>query len=72
MDELQQLSYSDLIDLLGKKTSEYTGMLKNGIRTEQFIACKQMIERLTAEIELRKRKGESRSPDDKNQHKRDQ
>ncbi len=54
MKQLRELPHSDLIDMLAKHTTLYTQLLSDNIKTNEFYKCRRMVEKLTAEIEIRK------------------
>ena len=60
MEEITNMSNTALFNLLASKTVSYTQMLAGNIKTNEFYKCKRLIERLTAEIELRN--GSNNSP----------
>jgi len=55
MRQIKNLKNGELLNLLSVHTTLYTQMLTNNIKTEEFYACKQTIEALTAEILSRKK-----------------
>ena len=55
MKDLKKMSHTALVNLLANETVLYTQMLAGNIKTDEFYQCKQLIERLTEEIESRKR-----------------
>jgi hypothetical protein len=56
MDNLQSLTLDTLLDLLNEYTNQYMKMLKDGSTQEEYDDCKEMMGKLTTEIELRKSK----------------
>ena len=54
MPQIKNLENVELLNLLTAHTTLYTQMLTNNIKTEEFYACKQTIDVLTAEILARK------------------
>ena len=54
MPQIKNLKNGELLNLLTAHTTLYTQMLTNNIKTEEFYACKQTIDVLTAEILARK------------------
>lgn len=54
MEDLKKLKTQSLIDILAKYTNDYLKMLREGTTQENYAACKQKIDELMAEIELRK------------------
>lgn len=61
MKQFRELPYSELIDMLAKHTPLYTRLLSDNIKTTEFYKCTRMIEKLTAEIEIRKNSATSGS-----------
>jgi hypothetical protein len=54
MKQFNELTYSELIDMLAKHTVLYTQLLSDNIKTTEFYKCRRLIEKLTAEIKKRK------------------
>jgi hypothetical protein len=56
MQDLKKLKLNALVDLLNKHTNDFLRMLKVGGSTqEEYNECKDIIARLTAEIDSRKK-----------------
>jgi hypothetical protein len=56
MQDLKKLKLNTLVDLLNKHTNDFLRMLKVGGATQaEYDACKDIIARLTAEIDSRKK-----------------
>jgi hypothetical protein len=56
VEDLTKLKMETLIDMLARHTNDYMRILKDGSSKEEYESCKDWINRLTAEIESRKRK----------------
>src|SRR6218665_164387 len=54
MKDLKKMSSEQLTDLLAEKTYKYTRMLREGKKTDEFAACKLLIDQITTEIKKRK------------------
>jgi hypothetical protein len=54
MNDLKQLIFTELIDLLSTQTENYLAMLRNGITGEQYEQCKAAIKIIQQEVELRR------------------
>lgn len=52
--DLKKLDITALVDMLAKHTAEYMRILRDGSTTAAFEHCKDMINKLTAEINFRK------------------
>jgi hypothetical protein len=55
MNDLKSLPLATLVDMLSARTRDYTKMLRSGTSTQEYDACKKMINSIMAEIESRKR-----------------
>jgi hypothetical protein len=53
-EPLHKLELSALVDMLANRTAEYTRLLKEGGKDEDFNVCKTTITMLQSEIESRK------------------
>lgn len=54
MDDFKQLSMEELVDVLAQKTQKFTQLLVEKKFNGEYQQCKEMIQHLLAEIELRK------------------
>ena len=54
MDDLKQLSLSDLLDLLIEQTTHHTNLISLGATPEQFRISNEILKQLQKEIELRR------------------
>ena len=61
MKQFSELTHSDLIDMLAKHTALYTQLLSDNIKTTEFYKCRRLIDKLAAEIEIRKNSAASGS-----------
>lgn len=59
MNDIKKLELSVLVDMLAANTAKYMKMLKDGFTQEEYNNCKELINRLSAEIESRKAKNNS-------------
>jgi hypothetical protein len=59
MEDLRNMDYPALLNLLAQQTMLYTQMLSGNVRTGEFYDRKQLIERITAEIGLRQENNHS-------------
>jgi flagellar motor component MotA len=55
MESLKQLDEQALVEMLASFTRDYTRMLREGSRHEEFRVCKEMIDKITREIEQRQK-----------------
>lgn len=60
MEDLRNISDHALLNLLAQQTILYTQMLSGNVKTGEFYDRKQLIERITAEIGLRKENDRNR------------
>ena len=54
MEDLKQLSLSDLLDLLIEQTTHHTNLISFGATPEQFRVSNEILRQLQKEIELRR------------------
>lgn len=59
MNQFSEMSHSRLLDLLAQHTTEYTQMLADNVKSNDFYKCKRVIEQLTTELELRHHQGQA-------------
>ena len=59
MNDIKKTDLSTLIDMLSANTAKYMKMLKDGSSQEEYDNCKELINKLSAEIEVRKSKSNS-------------
>lgn len=62
MNQYSHISYSNLLDMLAKYTTQYTQMLADNNKTDDFYKCKRQIEQLTTELATRRRTGSGDGP----------
>jgi hypothetical protein len=55
-DDLQNMTRDDLVDILAQKTGRFTQLLVYKDFGKEYKECKQAIQQILAEIELRKEK----------------
>ena len=60
MEDLKELPLAALVDMLASHTSDYLRILRNGGTKEEYDNCKRLINRLTTEIELRRKEVDTR------------
>ena len=59
VEELLQSELPDLVDMLAKQTAEYTPLFKKEGITPKTAAIKEMIERIQAAIDIKKKSQKS-------------
>ena len=59
MNDYSQINHSQLLDMLASDTTQYTQMLADNNKSEDFYKCKRRVEKLTAELESRRHTGRS-------------
>jgi hypothetical protein len=66
MRPFQDLEQPALMDMLAYITARYTKMFSNDTGTNDFIACRELLQLLHDEIEARKRDGTFKSGQERN------
>jgi len=59
------LDHSSLLDQLAQQTAIYTRLLNENGSAKEKEECRQLIQRLLAEINIREREAESKDPADR-------
>ena len=54
MEDLQKLTMDQLVDILAQKTEKFTQLLVHKNFGNEYAECKEAIQQILAEIELRK------------------
>ena len=55
MNQFSHLSHTNLLDMLARHTAEYTQMLADNNKSDDFYKCSRIVEKLTEELEARMR-----------------
>jgi ribosomal protein S8 len=55
MHDIRNLSERELVDMLSKQTTKLTSLLVELFKNNEYIQCKELINALTNEIEIRKK-----------------
>jgi hypothetical protein len=63
--KFKNLDHSSLLDQLAQHTAVYTRLLIESGSTDQKEACRQLIHRILAEINIRERERETKDPADR-------
>jgi len=66
MRPFEVLETTDLVNALAEYTARYTKMMTEGGKEKDIFNCKETIQALISEIELRKRSGTPADPSGKN------
>ena len=66
MRPFEVLETTDLVSVLAEYTARYSKMMTEGGKEKDIINCKETIQALIMEIELRKRPGTPEDPSGKN------
>ena len=64
MKDLKRLDKDTLIDMLSKFTNQFMKLFREGATQQEYLACKEMMDKLTQEIAIRqqqKNRGASHS-----------
>ena len=55
MNQFSEMSQTSLLDLLARCTTDYTQMLSDNDKSNEFYKCKRLLEQVTTELEKRMR-----------------
>ena len=55
MHDIRNLSEGELVDLLSKQTTKLTSLLVELFKDNEYLQCKELINALAEEIEIRKK-----------------
>ncbi len=63
MNQFSEMSHASLLDLLARYTTDYTQMLSDNNKSNEFYKCKRLLEQVTTELEHRMRNNKSNDAD---------